>query len=52
MLFVFHLIGSISTGQIVLNLPFIGVQEIGLAVWLIVKEYNSSKIAPESAKQK
>ena len=40
MLVMFNIIGAFSTAQIVLNLPFIGVQEMVLAVWLIVKGFN------------
>ncbi len=42
MLVMFNVIGAFSTVQIVLNLPFIGVQEMVLAVWLIIKGFNSS----------
>ena len=45
MLVMFHVIGPFSPVQIVLNLPFIGVQEMVLAVWLIVKGFDSSVIA-------
>ena len=44
LLVMFNIIGAFSTTQIVLNLPFIGVQEMVLAVWLIVKGFNSSAI--------
>ena len=44
-LVLFGVIGSMSTGQVVLNLP-IGVNEMVLAVWLIVKGFNSSRISP------
>ena len=43
-LVMFNVIGAFSTAQIVLNLPFIGVQEMVLAVWLIIKGFNSSTI--------
>lgn len=49
MLVMFQVVGSMSTVQVVLNLP-IAVQEMVLAVWLIVKGFNSSAIA--SAEQK
>jgi len=45
----FSLIGPLSTFQVVLNLP-IAVQEMILAVWLIVKGFNSSAIASLPAK--
>jgi hypothetical protein len=41
MLVMFQVVGSMSTVQVVLNLP-IAVQEMVLAVWLIVKGFNSS----------
>ena len=44
MLVMFNVIGAFSTVQIVLNLPFIGVQEMVLAAWLIIKGFNSSVI--------
>lgn len=40
---VFHLITPMSTIQVVLSLP-IGLQEMALAVWLIVKGFNLSPI--------
>ncbi len=49
MLVMFRLIGPMSTFQVVLALP-IAVQEMVLAVWLIVKGFNSSAIASGSAK--
>jgi uncharacterized protein DUF4386 len=49
MLVMFHFISYMSTIQVVLNLP-IGVQEMVLAVWLIVKGFNTSAIASGSAK--
>jgi hypothetical protein len=45
----FGLISRMSTIQVVLALP-IAVQEMVLAVWLIVKGFNPSAIASESAK--
>jgi len=42
-LVMFSLIGPLSTGQVVLALP-IAVNEMVLAVWLIVKGFNSSAI--------
>jgi len=50
LLVMFSLIGPMSTFQVVLNLP-IAVQEMVLAVWLIVKGFNSSAIASGPAKQ-
>ncbi len=44
MLVMFNIIGPFSTIQVVLNLPFIGVQEMVLAIWLIIKGFNSSAI--------
>lgn len=49
LLVMFGLIGPLSTFQVVLSLP-IAVQEMVLAVWLIVKGFNSSAIASLSAK--
>jgi hypothetical protein len=49
MLVMFRVIGPMSTTQIVLAVP-IAVQEMVLAVWLIVKGFNSSAIASLSAK--
>lgn len=48
LLVMFNLIGAFSTYQVVLSLP-IGVQEMVLAVWLIVKGFSESVIASESA---
>jgi len=45
----FGLYVPFSTTAIIINLP-IAVQEMVLAVWLIVKGFNSSAIASESAK--
>ena len=45
----FDLIDPFSTNAILLNIP-IGVNEMVLAVWLIVKGFNSSAIASGSAK--
>jgi hypothetical protein len=47
MLVMFSLIGPMSTFQVVLALP-IAVQEMVLAVWLIVKGFDSSAIASGS----
>ena len=49
LLVLFHLIGDFSTAQVVLSIP-IGVQEMVLGVWLIVKGFNPSAIASGSAK--
>jgi len=49
LLVLFRATGFMSTPQVVLNIP-IGVQEMVLAVWLIVKGFNSSAIASLSAK--
>ncbi len=49
LLVMFRLIGAFSTFQVVLSLP-IAVQEMVLAVWLIVRGFNSSAIASPSAK--
>ena len=49
LLIMFGLIESFSTNAILLDLP-IAVNEMVLAVWLIVKGFNPSAIAPESAK--
>ena len=46
----FGLISPFSTITIILNLP-IALNEMVLAVWLIVKGFNSSAIASPSAKQ-
>ncbi len=45
---IFQLIVPMSTLQVVLSLP-IALQEMVMAVWLIVKGFNSSVIAAESA---
>jgi hypothetical protein len=45
-LVMFSLIGPLSTPQVVLALP-IAVQEMVLAVWLIVKGFNPSVVASE-----
>ena len=49
MLVMFRVIGPMSTSQVVLAIP-IAVQEMVLAVWLIVKGFSSSAIASLSAK--
>ena len=49
LLVLFDLIGDFSTAQVVLSIP-IGVQEMVIAVWLIVKGFNPSAIASLSAK--
>ncbi len=46
----FGLIGDMSTIDTVLRLP-LGLQEMVMAIWLIVKGFNPSTIAPGSAKQ-
>ena len=48
MLVLFSLVGSLSTVQVVLNVP-IGLQEMVLAVWLVVKGFRQSPAAAESA---
>jgi len=50
LLVLFDLIGDFSTAQVVLSIP-IGVQEMVLGVWLIVKGFNPSAIASLSAKR-
>jgi len=47
MLVMFQVVGSMSTVQVVLNLP-IAVQEMVLAAWLIVKGFNASIITSKS----
>ena len=49
MLVMFRVIGPMSTTQIILAVP-IGLQEMVLAVWLIVKGFNPSVIASGSGK--
>jgi len=49
MLVMFQVVGSMSTVQVVLNLP-IAIQEMVLAVWLIVKGFNSSVIDSDIVK--
>jgi hypothetical protein len=49
LLIMFGLIESFSTNAILLDIP-IGLNEMVLAVWLIVKGFNSSAIASLSAK--
>jgi Domain of unknown function (DUF4386) len=48
LLILFGVTGSMSTPQIVLNVP-IGLQEMVLAVWLIVKGFRAIPVAPASA---
>ena len=50
MLVMFQLISPMSTVQVVLNLP-IAVQEMVLAVWLIVKGFNSAALGSGIVKQ-
>ncbi len=50
LLIMFDVIVPLSTVQIVLALP-IAVQEMALGVWLIVKGFNPSAIAPGSGQQ-
>ena len=45
----FSLLSQMSTTQLVMALP-LAVQEMVLAVWLIVKGFNPSTIAPKSVK--
>jgi hypothetical protein len=49
LLVLFNVIGNFSTAQVVLSIP-IGVQEIVLGVWLIVKGFSPSAIASGSNK--
>jgi hypothetical protein len=49
LLVIFDLIGHFSTVQVILSVP-IGLQELTLAVWLIVKGFNPSAIASLPAK--
>jgi len=46
---IFGLIGQLSTAGIVLEIPT-GIQEMVMAIWLIVKGFNPSAIASLSAK--
>jgi hypothetical protein len=48
LLILFGVTGSMSTAQIVLNIP-IGLQEMVLAVWLIIKGFRAVPIASASA---
>ncbi len=48
MLVLFDVVGSMSTVQVVLNLP-IGANEIVLAIWLIVKGFRMPPVATGSA---
>jgi hypothetical protein len=45
----YGLIAPFSTAQIIFNLPILP-QELVLAVWLIIKGFNLSAVAPEAAK--
>lgn len=47
-LILFGVTGTMSTTQVVLNVP-IGLQEMVLAVWLIVKGFRPSPVAGEAA---
>jgi len=49
LLVLFRVTGFMSPLQVVLNLP-IGVNEMVLAVWLIVRGFTSSAVAPASTK--
>jgi hypothetical protein len=49
LLVMFDLIGHFSTVQVILSVP-IGVQEMVLAVWLIVKGFNPAAVASLSAR--
>jgi len=49
-LVVFGLIGPLSTSQVILGVP-IGVEEMVLAAWLIVKGFNPSAIASKLPRQ-
>ncbi len=49
MLVLFGVTGSMSALQVALNLP-IGVNEMVLAVWLIIRGFSSSAAAPGSAR--
>jgi hypothetical protein len=48
-LYMFGLIGQLSTAGLVLEIP-IAIQEMVMAIWLIVKGFNPSAIAALSAK--
>jgi hypothetical protein len=51
LLVMFHLIAPLSTGHIALQAP-LGLQEIALALWLIVKGFNLSAVTAGPAAQK
>jgi Domain of unknown function (DUF4386) len=48
LLILFGVTGSMSTAQIILNVP-IGLQEMVLAVWLIARGFRAIPVAPTSA---
>jgi hypothetical protein len=50
LLVMFHLIAPLSTPHIIMQAP-LGLQEVALAVWLIVKGFNPAAIAAEPAAQ-
>ena len=48
LLVLFAVVGSMSTAQVVLNVP-IGVNEIVLAVWLIIKGFGARAASSPAA---